>query len=111
METVKINGFWWEYIEKHPDFTGILTKSSGVKSWWLNGKLHREGGPAVEHVNGSKSWFLNGKRHREDGPAIEYADGDKAWYLNDINLTEKEWKLKIRKKKLKRIIDEYNNSI
>ena len=21
--------------------------------------------------NGSKEWYLNGKRHREDGPAVE----------------------------------------
>ena len=29
-----------------------------------------------------KAWFLNGKLHREDGPAIEWADGTKVWYLN-----------------------------
>ncbi len=33
--------------------------------------------------NGTKRWFLNGKRHREDGPAREWADGYKEWYLND----------------------------
>lgn len=27
-------------------------------------------------------WFLNGKRHREDGPAMEYANGTKWWYIN-----------------------------
>ena len=32
---------------------------------------------------GNKSWYLNGKRHREDGPAVEWANGDKVWYLND----------------------------
>ena len=35
---------------------------NGHKSWWLNGKLHREDGPAVEYPNGSKSWWLDGKR-------------------------------------------------
>ena len=25
---------------------------------------------------------INGKRHREDGPALEFADGTKEWYLN-----------------------------
>jgi hypothetical protein len=24
-------------------------------------------------------WFLNGKRHREDGPAVECSNGDKEW--------------------------------
>lgn len=34
------------------------------------------------NVFGDKCWHLNGKLHREDGPAIEYANGDKCWYLN-----------------------------
>ena len=63
--------------------SSILTVNSyGSKFWWLNGKLHREGGPAYEYANGSKGWYLNGERHREVGPAIEGADGRKAWYLN-----------------------------
>ena len=33
-------------------------------------------------LDGTKSWYLNGKLHREDGPAIECADGNKFWYLN-----------------------------
>ena len=41
--------------------------------------------------NGDKHWFLNGKLHREDGPAIERADGSKSWYLNDEELTEAEF--------------------
>ena len=34
---------------------------------------------------------LNGKRHREDGPAIEYANGHKAWHLNGKEYTETEY--------------------
>jgi len=45
--------------------------------------------------NGDKYWFLNGKRHREDGPAIEFADGNKYWYLNNTKYTEAEWKAKL----------------
>jgi hypothetical protein len=26
-------------------------------------------------------WTLNGKLHREDGPAVEYDDGAKEWWL------------------------------
>ena len=65
---------------------------NGDKSWYLNGKLHREDGPAYEGANGTKSWYLNGKRHREDGPAVEYANGSKFWYLNDEEVTEEEHK-------------------
>ena len=63
---------------------------NGTKSWWLNGELHREDGPAIEYSNGTKLWYLNGELHREDGPAVEYSNGHKEWYLNGKELTEKE---------------------
>ena len=55
---------------------------NGTKRWYLNDKLHREDGPAVEHTDGGKEWWLHDERHREDGPAIEWPDGDKWWYLH-----------------------------
>ncbi len=53
----------------------------GTKRWYLNDRLHREDGPAIERDNGDKSWWLNGKRHRENGPAIEWAGGYKEWFI------------------------------
>ena len=64
----------------------------GDKFWYLNGKRHREDGPAMEFADGPKYWYLNDKYHREDGPAIEYADGSKSWYLNDKEVTKEEHK-------------------
>ena len=64
----------------------VKVDPGGNKRWYLNGKLHREDGPAFEGADGTKHWYLNGKLHREDGPAIEYADGDKCWYLNGKQL-------------------------
>jgi antitoxin component YwqK of YwqJK toxin-antitoxin module len=46
---------------------------------------------------GNKFWYLNGKCHREDGPAIEYADGNKYWYLNGVELSEEEFKKRTAK--------------
>ncbi len=63
----------------------------GTKEWYLNGKLHREDGPACEYTNGVKFWYLNGERHQEDGPAIEYSNGDKFWYLNGVEYSEQEF--------------------
>ncbi len=65
---------------------------NGDKAWFLNGKLHREDGPAIEGTNGYKAWYLNNKRHREDGPALEYSRGKKYWYLNGTEMTEEEHK-------------------
>jgi len=55
----------------------------GTKRWFLNGKHHREDGPAVECTNGQKEWWLNDGLHREDGPAVEWDDGGKSWFLHD----------------------------
>ena len=44
----------------------VMVYDNGSRYWYLNGKLHREDGPAREWANGSKYWFLNGKRHREE---------------------------------------------
>ena len=69
--------------------------SDGTKEWYLNGKLHREDGPAIEYADGSKEWWLNGDLHREDGPAIEDADGTKEWWLNGEEYTEEEFNAKM----------------
>ena len=58
------------------------TYPSGTKQWRLNGKYHREDGPAFERPDGTKAWYLNGKYHREDGPAVEWRNGHKEWWLN-----------------------------
>jgi hypothetical protein len=58
--------------------------TGGAKYWYLNGKRHRVDGPACECANGTKEWWLNGKYHRVDGPAVEWANGTKEWWLNDI---------------------------
>ena len=68
----------------------VKVYADGTKHWHLNGKCHREDGPAVEYADGTKSWYLNGKCHREDGPAVEWADGTKSWFLNGEYLTQEE---------------------
>ena len=70
----------------------------GTKFWYLDDKLHREDGPAIECANGTKGWYLNDKRHRTDGPAIEYVNGTKEWYLNDKHLTESQWREAVQPK-------------
>lgn len=72
------------------DTPTIITKE-GHKYWHLNGKRHRQNGPAVECSNGYKAWYLNGLKHREDGPAIETGIGEKVYYLNGKLLSEEEF--------------------
>lgn len=51
---------------------------------------HRDDGPAIiESVDGEDSgnfWYLNGRLHRDNGPAVMMHDGYNAWYLNGEHL-------------------------
>lgn len=65
-----------------------LTLKEGVirVDYKLNGKSHREDGPAVEFSEGSKIWCKHGEYHRLDGPAIKTVrdklfNGAKSFYV------------------------------
>lgn len=47
--------------------------------------------------SGEKHWLLNGRFHREDGPAIEWSDGVKYWYLNGNNYSKKQYQKALEK--------------
>ena len=61
----------------------MIIGPTGTKRWYLDGKFHREDGPAIIYEDGVKQWYLHGNLHREDGPAVEYPDGRKYWFFND----------------------------
>ena len=68
MKTIKIR----DYSELPTDFTGIAEHPNGSKLWYLNGKYHREDGPAREWADGSKEWWLNGNFIYELKPIGDY---------------------------------------
>jgi hypothetical protein len=90
--TVKVYDYgtkhWYLNGKRHREDGPAIEWADGDKCWYLDGKLHREDGPAIKYANGSKSWYLDGKRHREDGPAVEWSDGIKSWYLNGTKYSE-----------------------
>ena len=45
----------------------------------------------IIYADGDKSWWLNGKLHREDGPAIIDANGNNYWSLNDTYYEFDDW--------------------
>jgi len=92
---------WYEYLEKHPNFTGVLVDMENDVAHFVNGQYHRVNGPAIELANGGKAYFKNGQRHRDDGPAVDHHNSKPLWFLNDIEYySEHEWKLAVRKLKL-----------
>lgn len=73
-ENVNLNIMW--------PITGCITDKEGIKTWYLNGVVHKEYGPAVIYPSGSQYWIQNGEYHRENGPAVIQANGQQEWYRN-----------------------------
>ena len=69
----------------------VTVDETGTERWYLNGKLHRDDGPAGELADGTKVWYLNGEHDRTDGPAVEWPDGTKEWWVDGVELTEEEF--------------------
>ena len=90
---------WYINDKLHRDDGPAIEYLNGAKYWYLNGNLHRTDGPAIHRSDGTKGWWLNGKLHRTDGPAVEYVDGYKGWYLNDEELSETEWRKRVQEVK------------
>src|SRR5579859_6911180 len=95
--------YWWyhgKYINSssQKEFERLIKKNSsskiennqsicqtdeyGNKRWFLNNQLHREDGPAIDHIDGYKAWYINDQRHRIDGPAVEGAYVQKYWWYH-----------------------------
>jgi hypothetical protein len=102
MKTYKVqvdddgNKFWYLNDKLHREDGPAVENANGSKYWYLNGDLHRTDGPSVEYADGSKEWYLNGKLHRTDGPAVEWSAGSKYWYLNGVELSETDWRKRVQ---------------
>ena len=62
-------------------------------------------GPAIERRAGDKAWYLNGKLQREDGPAVE---DDDAW-VAVLAAVKADWTWDAYRAELKRIKEENPN--
>lgn len=51
----------------------VIKFPGGDTRWYVNGKYHRIGGPAVDWENGPKQWWINGKSYDERDYWIELA--------------------------------------
>ena len=55
MKTLKL-----DYGDKLPEnYTGIVEYPSGIICYYLNGKLHREDGPAIIYSGGKLEYYIN----------------------------------------------------
>lgn len=84
------------------DIKNGMIQTKGKKSWYINNKLHREDGPAVERTDGIHDWYLDGKNV---GMCIDNSDGTRTYYLGRQTVTEKEFKATILKDYLNSKLD------
>src|ERR1700691_1630919 len=84
MKTLKLDN-WGDIPE---NYTGIVEYKNGIIVYYLNGKRHREDGPAFIWGDGTVFYYLNGSLHREDGPAIIWDDGRMEYFIIDKKVTE-----------------------
>lgn len=86
---------WYLDDQLHREDGPAVEHIHGIYMWYLCGKLHREGGPAIEWLDGDTEWWRNGHLHREDGPACENKNKENEWYLNNIKLTQEDFNQRI----------------
>ena len=60
--------------------------SNSDQIWMMDGKYHREDGPATIKANGTQVWWVNNQKHRIDGPALIWDDGSEEWWINGQQL-------------------------
>ena len=59
------------------------TNKFGDIYYYLNGRIHRTDGPAIDRANGSKEYWINGKRHRVGKPAVTIIEVNRCrYYIN-----------------------------
>ncbi|TDK67473.1 hypothetical protein [Sapientia aquatica] len=69
----------------------ILEFSDGTIIYLKNGKLHREGGPAIFLPGEGKLYFYEGQLHNDGAPAIYNPDDDSGyWYKHGVRIIPKE---------------------
>ncbi len=71
---------WYINGSLHRENGPAVEHDAYVTEWYTHGLLHRNDGPAVISVNEYTAWYINNELHRDGGPAIEHANGDKLWY-------------------------------
>lgn len=57
------------------------TNEDGQRWYLVDGKAHREDGPALVYADGTCMWYHKGECHRIGAPAVCTPEGYEQWYL------------------------------
>lgn len=81
----------------------IICEDYAIELWYKDGVFHREDGPAVTHKDTSY-WVFNGLLHCLSGPAVISPVLPKTYWINGQQLSPKEYKKEINRRKRKGLI-------
>lgn len=71
---------WYKNGLLHRDGAPAVIQDDGAQRWYQNGRLHRTDGPATIDINGFGEWWYEGQYHRDGGPAYSEDNGLEIWY-------------------------------
>ena len=102
---------WCVDGKRHREDGPAVIDADGYQAWYVDGKRHRVDGPAIIWPNGTQEWYVDGERHREGGPAIICADGHQSWYIDGVEVLEEDFEEEVRKYKLRTRNNKMTNHI
>lgn len=99
---------WYSKGQIHREMGPAREHVDGKMEWRHKGKLHRAGNlPAIIFPNGDKEYFLHGSFHRTDGPARIAIDGTEEYYFHGKKYTKKEFEYYQKRKLIPRNISSF----
>jgi hypothetical protein len=103
--TWKVNSVDYVYLNDKDELHRIygpayVSRKYKMVKWYKEGKLHRVGGPALQHKS-TFHWYYEGILHNYEGPAVVDPAGPPQYWIHGARLTEKQylWEIKRLKKK------------
>lgn len=83
---------WYQNGRLHCDDGPAIREKNGAWKFFKEGKLHRDGAePAVFTKEGVYKYYVDGKLHNTEGPAIAYPDGTYEFWIEGKQLSEREF--------------------
>jgi hypothetical protein len=81
----------------------LISKRFNLYKWYKDGKLHRVGGPALQHKD-TFHWYYEDKLHNLEGPAVIDPAGPFQYWIHGQRMSEKEYKKEIARRKRKGLL-------
>ena len=75
----------------HNSLGPAISCADGKLRWFIDGRLHREGLPAIVGPDDVEEWYVAGFPHRTDGPYCSYSGGSKYYAIAGNYMTEWEF--------------------